>query len=550
MKRPSKLETALCAHPVAAVLVFTFISLLPVMAMRDFTPSNELRYLSIADEAIADGHVAALYNQGEAYADKPPLYFWLIMLCRLIFGQHSMLALSFLSLIPSFVIAVVADRWVMLACRKERIPWNPDPVDRMALCMMLLTTGLYLGMSVFLRMDMMMCMFIVLALFCFYRMYVGEGSEKVNSWLLPIFIFLALFTKGPVGLLVPPVAILVFLVWKRDMRSAGKYLGWKTWGTIAILSAIWILAAYLEGGEGYIRNLLFHQTVDRAVNAFHHKEPFWYYAAVIWYVAAPYSFVTIPSIVGMCCRKGGLRGSGNIGGIAVTTILCSFVMLSCFSSKLAIYLAPLLPFLALAYPLAYESCRRPGWMLNLWYVPTVTMAVAGAGAILCLCTDLVPQVGDFPFLRSVPVYVAAGILLAGSASAAASIRAFRSWSLPAILTGATLLLTVFSASFVLPQANDYIGYGNLCAKVIEADPSAESDIFTLYVSRPENMDVYLGRDIVDYGRDPDKFVADCRAGSIDGILIVTSARVDENLGSILSCGEHLADVGPYSVWKF
>ena len=61
-------------HPLVAVFLFTFICLLPEMLMRDFTPSNELRYLSIADEALRDGHFFAFFNHGLAYADKPPLY--------------------------------------------------------------------------------------------------------------------------------------------------------------------------------------------------------------------------------------------------------------------------------------------------------------------------------------------------------------------------------------------------------------------------------------------------------------------------------------------
>ena len=86
------------------VFVFCAVCLLPMMAMRDFTPSNELRYLSIADEAIANGHLFAFYNHGIPYADKPPLYFWIVMLCRLLFGHHSCLALSMFSLIPAFAI--------------------------------------------------------------------------------------------------------------------------------------------------------------------------------------------------------------------------------------------------------------------------------------------------------------------------------------------------------------------------------------------------------------------------------------------------------------
>lgn len=34
------------------VFIFVFLALLPVLFLRDYTPGNELRYLSIADEAI------------------------------------------------------------------------------------------------------------------------------------------------------------------------------------------------------------------------------------------------------------------------------------------------------------------------------------------------------------------------------------------------------------------------------------------------------------------------------------------------------------------
>ena len=50
-----------------------FILVIPVLILRDFTPNNELKYLSIVDEALRDGHFFTFYNQGEIYADKPPL---------------------------------------------------------------------------------------------------------------------------------------------------------------------------------------------------------------------------------------------------------------------------------------------------------------------------------------------------------------------------------------------------------------------------------------------------------------------------------------------
>ena len=39
-----------------------FLSLLPLLVSRDYTPDNELKYLSIAEESIRDGNIFAFYN--------------------------------------------------------------------------------------------------------------------------------------------------------------------------------------------------------------------------------------------------------------------------------------------------------------------------------------------------------------------------------------------------------------------------------------------------------------------------------------------------------
>ena len=55
-------------HPVLTVILLMLITLTPMMALRDYTPSNELRYLSIVDEALADGHTLTFTNHGQDYA--------------------------------------------------------------------------------------------------------------------------------------------------------------------------------------------------------------------------------------------------------------------------------------------------------------------------------------------------------------------------------------------------------------------------------------------------------------------------------------------------
>lgn len=479
------------------VFVFCAVCLLPMMAMRDFTPSNELRYLSIADEAIANGHLFAFYNHGIPYADKPPLYFWIVMLCRLLFGHHSCLALSMFSLIPAFAIVGIMDRWVMK---------GKSAMNRMSVAGMTLTCVMFLGTMVVLRMDMLMCLFIVLALWTFYRMYTGEGSRRQDSLTLPLWIFLALFTKGPVGLLMPPLAIAVFLAVKRDWKGFRKYLGLKTWGIIAALSAVWLTCVWLEGGPEYINNLLFKQTVGRAVNAFTHARPFWFYLVTLLWCLAPYILLLIGSFMAslLPVRKAGAEKSSDLEILFLCTIISTAAMLSSFSSKLPIYLVPVLPFCVYLFPTVLDRIGERGWMRWSVGIFQILLLCAGIATLLFLSGSVtIPAAAslqdEYSFAREAPVVNAVILLTLANAMGTWFLIKRKSVNIPVLLLSAGLFLAAFSASAVLRDLNPYIGYGSICSRVPEG-----TDVATIFLHRPENIDVYTGRQITDFGDDPAK----------------------------------------------
>lgn len=479
------------------VFVFCAVCLLPMMAMRDFTPSNELRYLSIADEAIANGHLFAFYNHGIPYADKPPLYFWIVMLCRLLFGHHSCLALSMFSLIPAFAIVGIMDRWVMK---------GKSAMNRMPVAGMTLTCVMFLGTMVVLRMDMLMCLFIVLALWTFYRMYTDEGSRRQDSLTLPLWIFLALFTKGPVGLLMPPLAIAVFLAVKRDWKGFRKYLGLKTWGIIAALSAVWLTYVWLEGGLEYINNLLFKQTVGRAVNAFTHARPFWFYLVTILWCLAPYTLLLIGSFMAslLPVRKAGAEKVSDLEILFLCTIISTAAMLSSFSSKLPIYLVPVLPFCVYLFPTVLDRIGERGWMRWSVGIFQILLLCAGIATLLFLSGSVtIPAAAclldEYSFAREAPVVNAVILLTLANAMGTWFLIKRKSVNIPALLLSAGLFLAAFSASAVLRDLNPYIGYGSICSRVPEG-----TDVATIFLHRPENIDVYTGRQITDFGDDPAK----------------------------------------------
>lgn len=531
-----KFNIFLKKYPLVAVFLFVFICLLPACILRDFTPSNELRYLSIADEAISGGHFFSFYNQGEPYADKPPLYIWIVMLCRLLFGTHSCIALTMFSLIPAFVIVAVMDRWVM---------GQASVTERISMAMMMLTCALFLGTAVVVRMDMLMCMFIVLALYTFWRMYetrqVGESVPRSWGIWLAVWIFMALFTKGPVGLLVPPISIVVFLGFKGKWKEIHYYLGWRQLAVLVGLCAVWFGCVYIDGGASYLDNLLFKQTVGRAVNAFTHEEPFWYYAVSLLWSVAPYTIL----LVGALCLsilsavKYAVAKRKATGEIPVGIVLSdkeffflsvagsTFVMLSCFSSKLAVYLVPAFPFIVYLFPMVSARCQNRIWMKWAVAIPAAILLLVGIAAVLVLQGVLsIPAVhelsAEYPFVETAPVKIAAMLLATGNALALWFVFKDRNIGLPVFLIGSSLLLAVYSASGVLSKANAYIGYGSVCSEVPK-----DSEVSVLFVRRPENMDVYLGRDITDYGKNVDLFMKS--NAKKDSIASVTGSRIPQTL---------------------
>jgi 4-amino-4-deoxy-L-arabinose transferase-like glycosyltransferase len=450
------------------VYIVFCIAVLPVLIFRDFTPDNELRYLSIADEALRNGTLFTFTNHGVLYADKPPLYLWIVMLGKVLWGTHSMFFLSLFSVIPALVILYVMDKWVgdTLSSRDRRLAQ-----------LMLITSGYFLGAAAAIRMDMLMCMFIVLSLYTFFKIYSGNAKKR-DGILFPLYLFLALFSKGPVGLMVPLVSIVAFLALKREIRSIGRYWGWKTLSILFLLSGGWFACVYAEGGKTYLNNLLFHQTINRAVNSFHHKEPWWYYLKTIWYSLAPWALLYFGVLIAGLKKR---LVSSNLELLFLTVALSTFVMLSLFSSKLEIYMLPAFPFFAYTCALWLSRFESQSWTKLLVGIPA---------GIFCLVFPAWYFIGG-DYNLGVPVAVAAAVFSVVGIVAIVNLLKGRLHKGIAVI-GIGMLAAIFVASFAVPALNAFIGRGELCRQVEEvARSKGIKTFYSFKLRRVENADVYL-----------------------------------------------------------
>jgi 4-amino-4-deoxy-L-arabinose transferase-like glycosyltransferase len=96
-----------------------------------------------------------------------------------------------------------------------------------------------------------------------YGFYVGMG--------------LATLTKGPVGLFLPLLASLFYLLIQKDWRGIKgmRILS----GMILFLAIVlsWYIPAILKGGEAYLNETLFHQTIDYYSKGWDHPKPIYFY---------------------------------------------------------------------------------------------------------------------------------------------------------------------------------------------------------------------------------------------------------------------------------
>lgn len=450
------------------ILVF-----LPLLYFRDFTPNNELKYLSIADEALQSGTYLTFTNDGSLYTDKPPLYLWLIMLCKQLLGYHSMLLLSLFSFIPALLIIYVMEKWLSSYI---------SPNYLFTFSLMLITTGLFAGSAIVLRMDMLMSLFILLALYTFYRMYTGCPGKGAKIF-LPLYIFLALFTKGPLGLIIPLVSILAFLLIQKEGKTFFRYFGILSWLILIGLCALWFLGVYWEGGAGYLYSLVFHQTLDRAMDSFHHKEPFYYYFTTVWYALAPWSLLYIFVPVLALWKK---QLKSNIEKFFLTILVTNFLLLSLFSSKLDIYLLPIFPFFAGLTIL----------LLKRFFGRTISFAIAIPAILLVF---LLPA--SYFFITQTAWHYPLSLQIAIFSLSAAALLSlsylYRKKILPAIksLAGG-IILVIFIGGFYIPQLNPYIGFREVCREASKIAAQQNIEHYYYYNFRSgENMDVYLNTEV-------------------------------------------------------
>src|ERR1017187_6950452 len=214
------------------------------------------------------------------YLDKPMLFYWLEAVAFKICG-----ASAWAARLPSTLAAVGC---VLLVYDLARARWGLDSALWSSL--ILATSPLFVAFARISIFDMTLTFFVTLALWAFSRA-ADHHRRRRGRWLVAMCAAMALatLTKGPIGVVLPGLVIIVWALLTRRwwfLRSRALAVGLSLFALVAVPWYVW---AELRN-PGYLRYFLVEENLLRYLTPrFRKGEPWYFYLIVLSLGAFPWS---------------------------------------------------------------------------------------------------------------------------------------------------------------------------------------------------------------------------------------------------------------------
>lgn len=214
----------------AIVLLGLIILVYAAGMFNDIMEVDAAQYAVISQEMLLRGDFLQVFHLGINYLDKPPLLFWLNALSFELFGFS-----NFSYRLPS-VLATLLGLWSAYRLAKSLY----DEETALLAAVILGSTQAFFLFNTDIRTDTLLTGFVIFALWQAHE-YTGRG-KMIHLAGASVGIGLAMLAKGPIGAMVPALALLPDVILRRRWACL---LRWRT--LIAIPLILLLLAPMLAG---------------------------------------------------------------------------------------------------------------------------------------------------------------------------------------------------------------------------------------------------------------------------------------------------------------
>ena len=340
---------------------------------------TEPLFAEAARQMTVTGDWITPYFNDATRFDKPPLVYWIMAIAYKTVGVNewsarfpSALAGTFLSALGFYTLRRFGFSRPATAIEVEPVIAKGEPlpssVDRQlwlsawigAALIVLNPQTIVWGRTGVSDMLLNGCMSgALLAFFCGY----AQKAQAKSRWYLAFYVLsaLAVLTKGPVGVVLPGLIIVAFLLYVGNLRSVLSEMKLVRGGLLFVAITLpWYVLVTLANGEAFIDSFFGYHNLERFTQVVnHHSAPWFFYLLVVPVAFVPWS-VYLPVAIARLqfwqrqIWKSQPRSS-QLGLFALVWFVIVFAFFTIAVTKLPSYTIPLLPAAAILVALFWSE---------------------------------------------------------------------------------------------------------------------------------------------------------------------------------------------------
>lgn len=471
---------------ITLLLLFSALAYLPFLGARDLWAPVEPRYAEITRVMWEKGEWIVPRVNGEPYADKPILFFWLALIFSKISGGPSELSIRLPSALAGMGLVLATYSLVSNFFGKERA----------LLSSIVLASSLrVIWEARWAHTDVVVAFFITLAMLFFLKAFFGRGTAR-HYYLAYAMMGLATLAKGLIGFLLPGLVIFIYIAltgsWRklREMRLPT--------GTVVFLVIVlpWFISVTREVGTSYLIDFVWTQHFQRYLQPQGHEEPFYYYFLNLPADLLPWTLY-LPGTIAYYGKKKNeiLKGEPLFFLLWIVVI---FVFFNFTTQKRSLYLLPIFPPLSALLAGYLEALLKPN-------PPPLARFTCGANlsffGLLILVAVLAPLIAGKTPLNDAVSFLPFSLFLF-SASMFTVYLFFRKRWLPAYFASALTMAGIFVTLYgwIFPYFNPLVSPKSIGMSVRRIVP-AESPLWIYkdtmtdinFYARRERIPILLGK---------------------------------------------------------
>lgn len=404
---------------IAGLLVINFIAFIWSLGSTGLIDETEPLFAEAARQMTVTGNWITPYFNEATRFDKPPLVYWLIAIAYKTLGVNEwavrlpsamaaialMLAVFVTSLKYGYASpqAAVEHQENGQSAAVKRQLWLTAWIGSALTALNFATFAwVHQGVS-----DMLLSGCMGTALLSFFWGYAHNQPSLTYSWLAPIrhrgylafyiLCALAVLTKGPVGIVLPGLIILAFLLYMGNLRPVLQEMG-IVWGMLIFLaiSVPWFIGVIHDNGEAYIDSFFGYHNLERFTSVVNrHSAPWYFYFLIVlgmfapWSIYLPYSMARLQFWKRKYWQRQPRPAQLTLFVLAWFGVI--FVFFTIAVTKLPSYVLPLMPAAAILVAAAWShefaelhptASKKKGFALSIVIHLLLLLAMAIASLLL------------------------------------------------------------------------------------------------------------------------------------------------------------------------